>query len=151
MRDAQAAIAAIVEDYATKPVASITSTSANGVELEGKTGDGKPLRLGEQVIIKRLGKLPATIVEIPQAENDYLTVQAGTMKMRVKLNEIVSRVTSSDKEGARIPSVKVKVSYIFSLLTLIRSHQGHGLDLILLVSCHFFVLRCCVLQSPIKA
>ncbi|KAG0626815.1 hypothetical protein M758_2G153700 [Ceratodon purpureus] len=106
MRDAQAAIAAIVEDYASKPVASITSASANSVELDGKVGDGNMLRVGEQVIIKRLGKLPATIVEIPQAENDYLTVQAGTMKMRVKLNEIVSRVTSTEKEGSRKPLVQ---------------------------------------------
>ena len=113
MRDAQAAIAAVVEDYATKPIVSITSTSASGVELEPKAGGGEPLRVGEQVIIKRLGKLPATIVEIPQAENDYLTVQVGTMKMRVKLNEIVSRVSSSDQGGTRKPPVqKVKVSYV---------------------------------------
>jgi dsDNA-specific endonuclease/ATPase MutS2 len=113
MRDAQAAIAAVVEEYATKPVASITSTSANGVELDGRAGDGEPLRVGEQVIIKRLGKLPATVVEIPQAENDYLTVQAGTMKMRVKLHEIVSRVARPEKEGARKPTVqKAKVSCV---------------------------------------
>jgi len=117
MRDAQAAIAAVVEEYATKPVASMTSASASGVELEGKAGDGGPLRVGEQVMIKRLGKVAATVVEIPQVENDYLTVQAGTMKMRVKLNEIVSRVASAEKEGARNSLVKkVKVSHIIQHL-----------------------------------
>lgn len=101
MRDGQAAIAAVVEEYATKPVASITSGDATVVELEGEAGDAEPLRVGEQVMVKRLGKRAATVVEIPQAENDYLTVQAGTMKLRVKLNEIVSRVSSAEKEGAR--------------------------------------------------
>lgn len=128
MRDAQAAIAAIVEGYATKPVASITSSSASGVELEGKAGDAEPLRVGDQVMIKRLGKMAATVVEIPQLENDYLTVQAGTMKMRVKLNEIVSRVTSVEKEGARNSLVKkVKVSHVFQHLF----HESNSLLLIL--------------------
>lgn len=109
MRDAQAAIATVVEGYASKPVATITAASD---EVEGKTGDAEPLKVGDQVMIKRLGKMAATVVEIPQAENDYLTVQAGTMKMRVKLNEIVSRVTSGEKEGGRIPpEKKVRVSY----------------------------------------
>lgn len=104
MRDAQAAIIAVVEEHATKPVASITSNPASITEPEGKEGEGEQLRVGDEVIIKRLGKLPATIVDIPQAENDYLTVQVGTMKMRVKLNEILSRVARSAKGGARTPT-----------------------------------------------
>lgn len=123
MRDAQAAIAAVVEEYATKPVASITAASASGVDSEGKAGDSEPLRVGEQVMIKRLGKMAATVVEIPQAENDYLTVQAGTMKMRVKLNEIVSRVATSEKEGVRNSSLKkVKVSLVHHHLRFKKTH-----------------------------
>lgn len=117
MRDAQAAIAIITEEYTPKPVEINVSTFSNELGGLGKKGDVGVLSIGDQVMIRRLGKLPATIVELPQAEADYLTVQLGTMKMQVKASEILSRgpsmVTGSSKTS---PGKQVKVNIFLHIL-----------------------------------
>lgn len=117
MRDAQAAIAIITEEYAPIPVEINVSTFSNELGALGKKGDVGVLSVGDQVMIRRLGKLPATIVELPQAEGDYLTVQLGTMKMQVKASEILSRgpsmVTGSSKTS---PGKQVKVNVFLHIL-----------------------------------
>lgn len=116
IRDAQAAIAIITEEYAPIPVEINVSTFSNELGALGKKGDVGVLSVGDQVMIRRLGKLPATIVELPQAEGDYLTVQLGTMKMQVKASEILSRgpsmVTGSSKTS---PGKQVKVNSLHIL------------------------------------
>jgi len=113
MRDAQAAIAAIAEEYNPK------HGEVDMPFLQKNDSDGTKgvLAVGDKVIIRRLGKLPATVVEPPQGDSEYLTVQLGALKMKVKASEIITRgSTGASGERSVRTSIQVNLLHAYAFL-----------------------------------
>ncbi|KAH8947487.1 hypothetical protein BDL97_11G043400 [Sphagnum fallax] len=105
MRDAQAAIATIAEEYNPKH----GEVDMPFLQKNGSDGTKGVLAVGDKVVIRRLGKLPATVVEPPQGDSEYLTVQLGALKMKVKASEIITR-GSTGASGER--SVRTSIQLV---------------------------------------
>ncbi|EFJ04981.1 hypothetical protein SELMODRAFT_236869 [Selaginella moellendorffii] len=92
LRTAQDSITTIVNDYGA--FFKEQNPSNSYLPLPG---------VGERVIIRRLGKKPATVLE-PADDSGHLMVQLGTMKMRVKTTELMLTAQGSPVKQAKKPA-----------------------------------------------
>ncbi len=113
MRDAQAAIATIAEEYNPKHgEVDMPFLQKNDSDVTKGV-----LAVGDKVIIRRLGKLPATVVEPPQGDSEYLTVPLGALKMKVKASEIITRrSTGASGERSMRTSIQLNLLHAYSFL-----------------------------------
>ena len=87
MGEALVAIASIVESYAEKYQNSEKNYARPGVE--------RPC-VGDLVLINRIGRNLATVIEDPSEDDESFLVQLGSLKLRAKLSE-VSKVMKQEK------------------------------------------------------
>lgn len=92
MRDAHSAIASVVESY-MKKFSESQMVHANMQTTERPS-------VGDLVLIKRLGKKLATVIEMPGDGDDNLLVQFGSLKVRVKLSEVAKIVKQQKNPGS---------------------------------------------------
>ncbi len=110
MRDAQAAIATIAEEYNPKH----EEVDMPFLQKNGSDGTKGVLAMGDKVVIRQLGKLPATVVE---GDSEYLTVQLGALKMKVKASEIITRgSTGASGERSVRTSIQVNLLHAYPFL-----------------------------------
>lgn len=91
MKEAQAAIAFIVEEYCPN--------ATEALHVQANSPNFSVPEIGDQVLIKRLGSKLATVAEIPSKEDGHLLVQLGKIKLRVKMNEI-EKIVSNRRAGS---------------------------------------------------
>lgn len=88
MGEALGSIASVVEMY----LKNFGELEKDNVDLEV----ANRLSAGDSVLIKRLGKTPATVIETPTESDESFLVQFGGLKLRAKLSE-VAKVLPSEK------------------------------------------------------
>jgi hypothetical protein len=97
LKELRAEILAVVEEYKLKdestPILELLSRSKGS--LNDGTSGLEAFTVGDTVMVRRLGKSPATVVELQQNDSDFLTVQLGTLKMQVKPSEVFKVTVSS--------------------------------------------------------
>ncbi|KAJ6364192.1 hypothetical protein OIU76_029179 [Salix suchowensis] len=106
IKKSESAIASIVEAYC-----SSDSLPASETDTSSYTP-----KLGEQVLVKRLGNKLATVVEAPRDDESVL-VQYGKIRVRMKKSDI--RAIKSEKKSKvtiLVPSLKRQVKQSFSEL-----------------------------------
>lgn len=88
MGEALGALASVVEMY-MKTFGELEKANVHLKEA------GRP-SVGDSVLIKRLGKTPATVIEAPTQNDESFLVQLGGLKLRAKLSA-VAKVLQNEK------------------------------------------------------
>jgi len=91
MKEVQAAIASIVEEYCPN--------ATEALHVQSNSTNFSVPEIGDQVVIKRLGNKLATVAEAPSKEDGCLLVQLGKIKLRVKMSEI-EKIVSGRQSGS---------------------------------------------------
>ncbi|CAM6117788.1 unnamed protein product [Calypogeia fissa] len=113
-REVHAEISSIVEEYKLKEESTtiLELFSREKESLDRQKSGPEAFAVGEKVIVRKLGKSPVTIMELPQKDSDFLTVQLGTLKMQVKPSEVVKITKSRFGSGSDpTPAKADKISY----------------------------------------
>lgn len=100
MRKTQADIASIVGKYcstAKEVLKSQTSTLQTNMPVP---------KIGDQVVVKRLGGKLATVAEAPLKDDGSFLVQLGSMKFRVKASDIEKIVSNKEADASGNVSVR---------------------------------------------
>ncbi|XP_057819291.2 uncharacterized protein LOC131032364 isoform X1 [Cryptomeria japonica] len=102
MRKTQADIASIVGKYCST-AKEVLNSQTNTVQTN------LPIpKIGDQVVVKRLGSKLATVAETPSKDDGSLLVQLGSMKFRVKASDIEKIVSSKEADTSGYVSVRQK-------------------------------------------